>query len=66
VTGALIADAARAAGSGAVRFVAELADVEESLRAALRPGDVCVAMGAGNIDRVARRLHAAFESGAGS
>jgi UDP-N-acetylmuramate--alanine ligase len=66
VSGALIADATRAAGGGEVRFIAELADVEESLRAALRPGDVCVAMGAGNIDRVARRLYAAFEAGAGS
>lgn len=55
VTGALIADAARAAG-GEVCYVEERAEVVEAVAAELREGDVCLTLGAGNLDIAAREL----------
>jgi UDP-N-acetylmuramate--alanine ligase len=57
VDGKLIADAAAEAADG--RTVAWLPGFEEAerfLRAQLRRGDVCLAMGAGDVDRLGRRL----------
>ena len=58
VTGALVADAARNAGSADVRYAPDLEQLETDLLAALRPGDACIGMGAGNINEVIRRIHA--------
>ena len=55
VTGALIADAVRAAGT-AVRYHPEIDGLADALARELRPDDVCITMGAGDIDRVAREL----------
>jgi UDP-N-acetylmuramate--alanine ligase len=55
VSGELIAGAARAAG-GQVSYVPERADVVARVSAALRPGDLCITMGAGNLDQAAREL----------
>ena len=49
VTGELIVNAA----SGKLHYVEQIERVKEELMAQLRPGDVCVFMGAGNIDTVA-------------
>ena len=54
VTGELIADAA----PGNTTYVQELGELESALRPSLRSGDVCVFMGAGNIDSVAYALFA--------
>jgi UDP-N-acetylmuramate--alanine ligase len=56
VTGTMIADPARAAGAD-VRYVPERADVVEAVAAELKPGDLCITMGAGNLDAAARQLH---------
>jgi UDP-N-acetylmuramate--alanine ligase len=64
VTGELVAAAARTAGAQDVHYLPELDDAADRIGQALRAGDVCVAMGAGNIDRVARTLYAAL-GGAG-
>jgi UDP-N-acetylmuramate--alanine ligase len=57
VTGRLVADAARSAGAAVVNYHADLAELEEALLAALQPNDACVAMGAGNINEVIRRVY---------
>ena len=57
VTGELVANAARNAGAQVVNYHADLADLEESLLAALQPDDACVGMGAGNINEVLRRVY---------
>jgi UDP-N-acetylmuramate--alanine ligase len=57
VTGLRVAEAAADAGRG--RFVAWAPGfdaAERMLRAALRPGDLCLVLGAGNIDELGRRL----------
>jgi UDP-N-acetylmuramate--alanine ligase len=59
VTGELIAGPARAAGAD-VRYVPDRADVVEAVAAELRPGDLCVTMGAGNLDEAARELMELF------
>jgi UDP-N-acetylmuramate--alanine ligase len=59
VSGALLVTAARAAGAADVRYHATLPELAAALTAELRAGDVCVAMGAGNIDTVARQVLAA-------
>jgi UDP-N-acetylmuramate--alanine ligase len=58
VSGASIVDAARAAGARELHYVERLADVPAMLVEGLRAGDVCVAMGAGDIDRIARHTFA--------
>jgi UDP-N-acetylmuramate--alanine ligase len=57
VTGLLIAQAAAdMAGGRPVYWLPALADAEPVLRAQLREGDVCVVMGAGDVDALAHRL----------
>ena len=58
VTGALVADAARNAGAADVRYAPDLAQLETDLLATLQSCDVCIGMGAGNINEVIRRVHA--------
>jgi len=57
VDGKLIADAAADAAPGrTVAWLPRFADAERFLRATLRAGDVCLAMGAGDVDRLGRAL----------
>lgn len=57
VDGKLIADAAADAAHGrTVAWLPAFADAERFLRANLRDGDVCLAMGAGDVDRLSRGL----------
>lgn len=56
VTGALIADAARAAGAVDVHYEARLEGLADTVAATLEAGDVCVIMGAGNVDLLAPDL----------
>jgi UDP-N-acetylmuramate--alanine ligase len=57
VDGKLIADAAADAARGrTVAWLPAFDDAEAFLRANLRKGDVCLAMGAGDVDRLGRRL----------
>jgi len=67
VDGALVAHAVEAGGAERVRYTPTLAQLENALFAELRPEDVCVLMGAGNIDQASRRLLARLSSsGAGA
>ena len=60
VTGLLVAEAAAdAAGGRSVLWLADLDDAERVLRAELRDGDLCLVLGAGDIDGLGRRLVAA-------
>ncbi|NJD20891.1 MAG: UDP-N-acetylmuramate--L-alanine ligase [Gemmatimonadetes bacterium] len=52
VTGALVADAARAAGADEVHYVPSLDDLSATLAADLREGDVLVTRGAGSVEQV--------------
>jgi UDP-N-acetylmuramate--alanine ligase len=57
ITGRLVAEAAADAADGrAVLWLADLRDAERVLGAELREGDLCLVMGAGNIDELGRRL----------
>jgi UDP-N-acetylmuramate--alanine ligase len=57
VQGSLIAAAAADAGAGkTVAWVPEFGDARRFLSGALRPGDLCVLMGAGNVDALGRSL----------
>jgi UDP-N-acetylmuramate--alanine ligase len=57
VSGLLVAQAAAdAAAGGPVYWLPTFADAEPVLRGLLRAGDLCVVMGAGDVDRLARRL----------
>ena len=57
VSGLLIAEAAADASAGRpVYWLPTFADAEPVLRAMLGEGDVCVAMGAGDVDSLARKL----------
>jgi UDP-N-acetylmuramate--alanine ligase len=49
VTGELIVNAA----SGRLHYVEQIERLKDALMVQLRPGDVCVFMGAGNIDSIA-------------
>ncbi|HUE96694.1 MAG TPA: UDP-N-acetylmuramate--L-alanine ligase [Longimicrobiaceae bacterium] len=55
VTGALIAEPARATGAD-VRYLAERNTVADEVAAALRPGDVCITLGAGDLNEAAREI----------
>ncbi|HEX6909622.1 MAG TPA: hypothetical protein VF142_04490, partial [Longimicrobium sp.] len=55
VSGEMILAHVQAAGAD-VRYVRERADVVEAVAAELRPGDLCLTMGAGNLDIAAREL----------
>jgi len=60
VDGKLIADAASDAANGrTVAWLPAFDEAERFLHAQLRTGDVCLAMGAGNVDELGRRLVAA-------
>lgn len=56
VTGRLVTEAAEAAGAPDVRYVEELDRMADLLEDALMPGDVCLTMGAGTVDRVGNAL----------
>jgi len=57
VTGRLVAAAAADAAPGRpVAWLPALADAEAFLRARLREGDLCLTLGAGDVDALARRL----------
>ena len=55
VTGELIADPAKEAGAD-VRYVLDRAEIVDAVAGELRPGDLCITMGAGNLDDAARDL----------
>ncbi|NJD11701.1 MAG: UDP-N-acetylmuramate--L-alanine ligase, partial [Gemmatimonadetes bacterium] len=57
VAGELLARATRAAGAREVRYHEMLAPLEHALAAELRAGDLCIAMGAGDVDAAVRRVH---------
>ncbi len=57
VSGLLLAEAVADAAAGrAVYWLPTFADAEPALRGMLAPGDVCVVMGAGDVDTLARAL----------
>lgn len=56
VTGELVARAAEAAGGAEVHYHAELDSLAEALAPTLEPGDVCITLGAGNIDAAGREV----------
>ena len=65
IDGKLIADAAADhAGGRTVAWLPAFDDAERFLHAQLTRGDVCLAMGAGNVDELGRRLVAAREEAA--
>jgi UDP-N-acetylmuramate--alanine ligase len=55
VTGEMILTHIQAAGAD-VRYVRDRAEVVDAVAAELRPGDLCLTMGAGNLDIAAREL----------
>jgi UDP-N-acetylmuramate--alanine ligase len=62
VSGLMVAEAAtQAAGGKPVYWLPTFADAEPVLRTLLRGGDVCVVMGAGDVDALGRRLVKATE-----
>jgi len=60
-TGEALADAIRAHGHHNVTYVADKKKVTENLLAQARPGDLIIALGAGDINASARELVAALE-----
>jgi UDP-N-acetylmuramate--alanine ligase len=57
VSGLMIAEASADAGAGKpVYWLPRFSDAEPVLRALLSEGDVCIVMGAGDVDRLAREL----------
>jgi len=60
VTGVLVAQAALDAGATGVSFHPELTEVPSQMLPALRPGDVCLTMGAGSIEFLGEDLLAAL------
>jgi UDP-N-acetylmuramate--alanine ligase len=60
-TGRALAEAIRAHGHHAVRYVADKSDVTDALYNELRPGDLVIALGAGDINQSARKLAAKLE-----
>jgi UDP-N-acetylmuramate--alanine ligase len=63
VSGELVASAARAAGATAVAYVSTLEQLRAELLEGLRADDVLIAMGAGDIDDMARTLLAGLRAG---
>lgn len=62
VTGELVVNAVRSAHSEAdVRYVAELGEVVDHLAGELRPGDLCLTLGAGDLTTIAEQVLAALE-----
>jgi UDP-N-acetylmuramate--alanine ligase len=64
-TGKALADAIRAHGHRAVRYVADKNDVAAALEREVEPGDLVIALGAGDINASARKLAAAIEAKTG-
>jgi len=60
VTGELVATSTRDSGAAHVEYHPDLDGLAHALAESLRPGDICVTMGAGSIDRVAPELVAAL------
>jgi UDP-N-acetylmuramate--alanine ligase len=58
VTGELVADAARRAGHQGVRYIPRWEDAAALLAAEVRPGDVVITLGAGDVNRLAKDLAA--------
>jgi UDP-N-acetylmuramate--alanine ligase len=58
VDGALVADAARAAGHPAVSYVSDLSSLAASALERIRPGDLVLVMGAGDVGEAAREIAA--------
>lgn len=56
ITGRLVAESTRAAGCRDVHFCADHAAIEEALHKVLRPGDLLIVMGAGDIWKIAEEL----------
>lgn len=56
VTGRLVADAAAAAAPGRVRYAETLAEAAPALESLVRPGDLVVTLGAGDVTRVGPEL----------
>jgi UDP-N-acetylmuramate--alanine ligase len=56
VSGRIIADAARDAGHRHVHYAEHLEDVSDLLTEMLRPGDILLTMGAGDVWRVGSKL----------
>ncbi|MCC6496222.1 MAG: UDP-N-acetylmuramate--L-alanine ligase, partial [Propionibacteriaceae bacterium] len=66
VTGRLVADAAAAAAApGAVHYVETLAEAAPALAGLVRPGDLVVTLGAGDVTRVGPALAGILAVGAG-
>ncbi|HEX8245074.1 MAG TPA: UDP-N-acetylmuramate--L-alanine ligase [Longimicrobium sp.] len=55
ITGELIAEPAREAGAD-VRYVPSRGEIVAAVAAELKPGDLCLTMGAGNLDEASREL----------
>ena len=66
VTGELVADAARREGGAEVRYHPELEGLAAAVVDSLRPGDVCLTMGAGSVESVGPRILELLEPGTGS
>jgi len=64
VESARLAEAIRAHGQRAVRFVADLDAVPAALVPDLQPGDLVITLGAGNVSSLGPKLLAAIERGA--
>jgi UDP-N-acetylmuramate--alanine ligase len=56
VSGRLVAAAAADQGTARVAWMPALTDAERYLHSILRPGDLCLTMGAGDVDSLARAL----------
>lgn len=61
-TGRALADAIRAHGHHAVRYVADKNDVADELYREVRPGDIVLALGAGDINASAKALAGRLEA----
>jgi UDP-N-acetylmuramate--alanine ligase len=55
VTGEMVVNAARASGAN-VEYVPDRAEIVDRVAAELKPGDLCITLGAGNLDAAARDL----------
>jgi UDP-N-acetylmuramate--alanine ligase len=62
-TGKALADAIRAHGHRAVRYVADKNEVAAALHHEVEPGDLVIALGAGDINASARKLVGLIEGG---
>lgn len=61
VTGELVADATRRSRGRSVHYHADLDGLAEAVAASLRPGDLCVTMGAGSVEVVGPRILEALD-----